>query len=63
MGGTKILHHAGETAGFQHKFIRIPEEGIALLILTNRDSWDLSLPKRSTEAEDTVGLLEYFDLI
>ncbi len=59
--GVKILHHAGETAGFQHKFIRVPEKGIALIILTNRDSWDLSL-KKLTEAEDTVGLLKYFDL-
>ena len=61
--GIKILHHAGETAGFQNKFIRVPEKGIALIILTNRDSWDLSLKKKPTEAEDTVGLLKYFDLI
>ena len=61
--GVKILHHAGETAGFQHKFIRIPEKRLALIILTNRDSYDLSLPKRPTEAEDTVGFLQYFDLI
>ncbi len=61
--GVKILHHAGETAGFQHKFIRVPEKRIALIILTNRDSWDLSLKKKPTEAEDTVGLLKYFDLI
>jgi CubicO group peptidase (beta-lactamase class C family) len=59
----KILHHAGETAGFQHKFIRVPEERLAIIILTNRDSYDLSVPKRPTEAEDTVGLLQYFNLI
>jgi hypothetical protein len=59
----KILHHAGETAGFQHKFIRVPEKRIALIILSNRDSWDFSLKKKPTEAEDTVGLLKYFDLI
>ena len=61
--GVKVLHHVGETAGFMHKFIRVPEKGIALIILTNRDSWDLSLRKRLTESEDTVGLLKYFDLI
>jgi CubicO group peptidase (beta-lactamase class C family) len=61
--GVKILHHAGETAGFQHKFIRVPEERLAIIILTNRDSYDLSVPKRPTEAEDTVGLLQYFNLI
>jgi CubicO group peptidase (beta-lactamase class C family) len=61
--GVKILHHAGETAGFLHKFIRIPEEGIAIIILSNRDSWDLSLAKRPTEVEDTLRLLKYFDLI
>ena len=61
--GVKVLHHAGETAGFQHKFIRVPEKRIALIILSNRDSWDLSLKKKPTEAEDTVGLLKYFDLI
>ena len=61
--GVKVLHHAGETAGFQHKFIRVPEKRIALIILSNRDSWDLSLKKKPTEAEDTVGLLQYFDLI
>ena len=59
----KILHHAGETAGFQHKFVRVPEKRIALIILSNRDSWDFSLKKKPTEAEDTVGLLKYFDLI
>jgi CubicO group peptidase (beta-lactamase class C family) len=62
-GGVKILHHAGETAGFQHKFIRVPEKRLALIILTNRDSYDLTLPKQSTEGEDSVRLLEYFDLI
>ncbi len=61
--GQKIFHHVGETAGFLNKFIRIPEKRIALIILTNRDSWDLSLQKKPTEAEDTIGLLKYFDLI
>lgn len=61
--GVKILHHAGETAGFQHKFIRVPDERLALIILTNRDSYDLGLPKKLTEGEDAVWLLDYFDLI
>jgi CubicO group peptidase (beta-lactamase class C family) len=59
----KILHHAGETAGFQHKFIRVPEKRLALIILTNRDSYDLALPKQPTEGEDSIRLLEYFDLV
>jgi CubicO group peptidase (beta-lactamase class C family) len=59
----KILHHAGETSGFLHKFIRVPEEKMALIILTNRDSYDLTLAKKPTEVEDTLGLLEYFDLL
>ncbi|MGD0803703.1 MAG: serine hydrolase domain-containing protein [Candidatus Bathyarchaeia archaeon] len=62
-GGVKILHHTGETAGFQHKFIRVPEKKLALIILTNRDSYDLALPKQLTEAEDSISLLEYFDLV
>jgi CubicO group peptidase (beta-lactamase class C family) len=61
--GVKILHHAGETSGFLHKFIRVPERGASLVILTNRDSWALSLPKRPTEIEDTLALVEYFNLI
>ncbi len=61
--GVKILHHAGETAGFMHKFIRVPQLGLAMIILTNRDSWDLSLKRSATEGEDSVNLLEYFDLI
>jgi len=60
--GVKILHHAGETSGFLHKFIRIPQRGASLVILSNRDSWALSLPKRPTEIEDTLALVEYFNL-
>lgn len=59
----KILHHVGETAGFKHKFMRIPEKELALIILTNRDSYDLALLKQPTEGEDSIKLLEYFDLI
>ena len=59
----KILHHVGETAGFQHKFIRVPKHELAVIILTNRDSYDLSIPKQQTEAGDTIKLLEYFDLV
>jgi CubicO group peptidase (beta-lactamase class C family) len=62
-GGVKILHHAGETAGFQNKFVRVPEKRLSIIILTNRDSYDLALPKRPTEGEDSIQLLEYFDLI
>jgi len=61
--GRKILHHVGATAGFQHKFIRVPEEKLALIILTNRDTYDLTLEKMPTEGEDSVKLLEYFNLI
>jgi CubicO group peptidase (beta-lactamase class C family) len=61
--GLKILHHAGETAGFLHKFIRVPEKRAAIVILTNRDSWGLAMPKHSTEVEDTLELVEYFDLL
>jgi hypothetical protein len=59
----KILHYLGETAGFKHKFVRIPEKELALIILTNRDSYDLAFPKQPTEGEDSIKLLEYFDLI
>jgi CubicO group peptidase (beta-lactamase class C family) len=62
-GGRKILHHAGSTAGFQHKFIRVPEEKLALIILTNRDTYDLTIERTTTEGEDSVKLLEYFNLI
>jgi len=62
-GKLKILHHAGETAGFQHKFIRVPDEKISLIILTNRDSYDLTLPRQSSEARDTLALLAFFGLI
>ncbi len=61
--GTRVLHHAGGTAGFQHKLIRVPEKQTTIVILTNRSGYDLTLPREATEADDSKKLLEYFALI
>jgi len=61
--GARVLHHSGGTAGFKHKLIRVPERGTAIIILTNRSGYDLSLPQEANETEDSKKLLEYFELI
>ncbi len=61
--GTRVLHHAGDTAGFRHKLVRIPQLETAIIILTNRYDYDLSIPRQATEAEDSVRLIEHFSLL
>ena len=38
--GVKLLYHGGSTAGFRNLFIRVPELGISMIILTNRNILD-----------------------
>jgi len=39
--GVKLLYHGGSTAGFRNLFIRAPELGSSMTILTNRNTLDL----------------------
>jgi len=38
--GAQLLYHGGSTAGFRNLFIRAPELGISIIILTNRNTLD-----------------------
>ena len=40
--GVKLLYHGGSTAGFRNLFIRAPEFGISIIILTNRNTLDFN---------------------
>lgn len=38
--GVKLLYHGGSTAGFRNLFIRAPDLGVSMIILTNRNTLD-----------------------
>jgi CubicO group peptidase (beta-lactamase class C family) len=37
LAGRRMLHHTGETRGFRNALLRIPEEKLTVVVLTNRD--------------------------
>ncbi len=37
LAGRRMLHHTGETRGFRNAILRIPEEELTVVVLTNRD--------------------------
>jgi CubicO group peptidase (beta-lactamase class C family) len=61
----KLIYHTGDTVGFRTFYFRCPEEGLSIIILTNRDSIDCfkePILNVDGEKDRMSALINYFNL-